>query len=610
MKKTLQSIVIFGTLCSAILQASWEFRTPLSAHWRGYFHWQLSSVADAWWYDNLPSQKEHTAWDFHTWGVGYSRTASRAFWNCENHNTRDTRSLATLIFGTDAFRGEQAFTGGTFTTQTPANQALLVNNNPFLGFAFITPRFDYNEYGAFMGIEFSRNFGRDEKWHAGGRVSIPYKIIEIEQDNDYKLEETLADVVSVEQIQLGGELPASGEPTSFEYALRFDFLNVMNFSNVSAQTNATDVIPIVMYNDNGTVTIAGVDVSGDSPDTEAIGAYATKSNNGTLPAVPFRKLPSEVNGPLGPDGQAGNGTTSFFQTGVDYADNIRLDRNAQGTIFIVPRAVADPEFPGQTVITTDAENLYNTLAPLINTDLNPAELASEFFLNKGIDLAGYSRTVGIGDLFAEAYVGYGDKQNWFFDGLLGLQFPTAKRQKNSNDLYFKPTGNNGHVEIKLGIDTGWMPCDWFAFEFDLAYHHAFRRSEKRAATFTGATVTNLGPEITAKVSWNYFVGRVDLNFFHPHNPDLGMTFGYELFAKGHDKVKFDQATATDLLGRPNQPLDPEIYEKRTNALSNKLRAQVFNRWSYFEVFAGGSQVVSGRDVMRETEAHLGFVVYF
>ena len=85
-----------------------------------------------------------------------------------------------------------------------------------------------------------------------------------------------------------------------------------------------------------------------------------------------------------------------------------------------------------------------------------------------------------------------------------------------------------------------------------------------------------------------------------------------MFAKGHDKVEFahDQRTATDLLGRPNQPLDAENYERRTNALSNKLRAQIFNRWNYFELFAGGSQVVAGRDVMRETEAHIGLVVYF
>ena len=403
MKKTLKSVVIISTFCSGMLHASFEFRTPLSAHWRGYFHWQLESVADAWWYDSMPSLKERIVWDFHIWGVGYTRTASKAF-SCDNHVTRHTRSLSTLFFGKDSFRGEEAFTGGTFANQSLQNQALLVNNNPFLGFAFISPRFDYNENGAFMGIEFSRNFGRDDKWHAGGRVSIPYKVIEIEQDNDYKLEETLADVVSVEQINLNESLP----PSSFEYALRFDFLNVMNFSSVSALTEEATVVPIVRYND-GTVTIASRNVTGDTAETASIAAYAVKSNSGNLPQVPFRKLPSQVSGELGPNGQSAEGEATFFKLGVDYADNIRLNRNAQGTIFIVPRAEV---VTGGTESTADAEDLFNTLRPLIETDLNPAELASEFFLNRGIDLAGYSRNVGIGDLAAEAYVGYGYKQDF------------------------------------------------------------------------------------------------------------------------------------------------------------------------------------------------------
>ncbi len=600
MKKTLKSVVVIGTLVGGMLQASWEFRTPLSARWRGYFHWQLESVADAWWYENMPSQKENTTWDFHTWGVAYTRTAASAFWDSENHITRDTRSLSALVFGKDVFRGEEAFTGGTFATQSLQQQALLVNNNPFLGFARIMPQFDYNENGAFMGLEFSRNFGSDNQWHVGGRASIPYVVIEIEQDSDYKLEETLADVASVEQINLTDSFTS----TSFEYALRLDFLSTLNFSSVTAQTNTANVVPVVNYAQG---TISGENVVGPTADTASIAAYAVKSDNGSLPAVPFRKLPSEVSGALGENGQAANGEATFFQTGVGYATNLATNRQAQGTLFIVPRAVAEGD---GTVSTEDAENLYQTLTPLLQFDLNNAELASEFFLNKGIDLAGYSRNAGIGDLFTEVYGGYGDKQNWFFDGLFGVQFPTAKRQKSSNDLYFKPTGNNGHFEIKLGIDTGWRARSWFAFEFDLAYHHAFKRDEKRAATFVGAKVTNLGPQVDADVSWNYFVGRIDLNFFHPQNPDLGFTFGYELFAKGHDKVNFDQKTATDLLGRPDQPLDAEIYENHTNAFSNKLRAQMFTRWNYFEVFGGGSQVVSGRNVMRETEAHIGLIAYF
>lgn len=614
MKKTLQSAALIGAFCGSLLHASWEFRTPLSAEWRGYFHWQLPSVADAWWYDTMPSKKEHTTWDFHFWGVGYSRTADKAFskCGCKNKVTRHTTSLASLWFGEfgqTEFRGEDVFTNGTFTTASATDQALMSNTNPFLGFAFIKPVFEYEEHGAFMGLEFSRNFGKNDKWHAGGRISIPYKVIEIEQNLDASSEETLGDVVSTRPVKI--DETATGN--EIEYAYRFDFLNSLVFNTVTTPSNLVASIPVVVYPaNNETLTIAGRDVMGTTSSDASIAAYATISvdcqGNVTLPALPYRKLPSEATGVLGVDGQGTDGSSLFFEDGLPYGANLGQDRFKQGQIFIVPRAEI---LPGNTssTITADAQAIYTAITNLLDSELLVSQTGSTFFLNNGIDLFASSRNVGIGDLAAEAYVGYGDKEDWFFDGILGLSLPTGKRQKNSNDVYWKATGNNGHLEIKLGIDTGWMPRPWFAFEIDAAYHHAFKRSEKRAAPFVGATVINIGPEIEADVSWNYFVGRLDLNFFHPHNPDLGFTFGYELFAKGKDKVGIDCKTATDFLGR-TEPLAPCNYEKRTNALSNKLRAQIFNRWNYFEIFGGGSQVVSGRDVMKETEAHLGFVVYF
>jgi hypothetical protein len=85
-----------------------------------------------------------------------------------------------------------------------------------------------------------------------------------------------------------------------------------------------------------------------------------------------------------------------------------------------------------------------------------------------------------------------------------------------------------------------------------------------------------------------------------------------LFVKGHDHVSLDccQKTATDLLGRPNQPLDVSNYREHTNSLSNKLRGEIFYRAHYFEIFGGGSQMVSGRNIMKETEAHIGLAIYF
>ena len=52
------------------------------------------------------------------------------------------------------------------------------------------------------------------------------------------------------------------------------------------------------------------------------------------------------------------------------------------------------------------------------------------------------------------------------------------------------------------------------------------------------------------------------------------------------------------------------YERHTNSLSNKLRGEIFYRAHYFEIFGGGSQMVSGRNIMKETEAHIGLAIYF
>ncbi|HLJ31224.1 MAG TPA: hypothetical protein VKU36_02195, partial [Candidatus Babeliales bacterium] len=263
-------------------------------------------------------------------------------------------------------------------------------------------------------------------------------------------------------------------------------------------------------------------------------------------------------------------------------------------------------------LTSASQAILTSIQTLVNTDLVVSEPATTFFANNGIDL-GYQRTVGIGDLEAEVYGGICHYNDWFADGILGFLFPTGKRQENSNKVLYKPAGNNGHFVIKLGVDGGWQPREWFAFEIRPYFFHAFKRTEHRAAPFAGATIVNIGPETDVKVSWNYFTLQTDFSFFHPHNPDLGFVLGYELFAKGHDRVSLDcdcGTTATDLLGRTNQTLSAENYERNTNSLANKLRAEIFYRCNYFEIFGGGSEIVAGRHVMKESEAHLGLTIYF
>jgi hypothetical protein len=610
MKKTLKSIMLLGALCGGALHASFDFLSPLSFDDRGYIHWFLAPADQAWWYDTMPSAKKHTDWNIHMWGAAYTRSANRAFFDkcdpCDSDKvTRKTTSLSQLFFGQTVFRGENAFPGGTFLGN-PAAQLQASNVNPFLAFARIMPNFEYSEKGANMGIDFARYVGRDDRYHIGARFNIPFKIIEIEQDGT--IVEGLDDVFVTRIVTLD----AGVDPDYIEYAMRYDFLSSLVFSENSTPSGILKAQPVVTYfnNPNAQIGLVGTQLTGvTAADNNLIpSAYATKNNCGDLPAVPFTKLPTQVGGSLGSDGQGVNGATLFFETNVDYANNLALDRNAQGTVFVTPRGLIDAQ--NNLTISPISASILSQVDALITTDLLVAEPVTTFFLNNGINLLGSDRIVGLGDFATEVYGGVGHYNDWFVDGIFGIRFPTGKKQKHSNDVYYKPTGNNGHFEIKLEIDGGWQPRPWFAFEIRPAYSHVCKRSEKRAAPFAGATVVNIGPEIEADVSWNYFVLQTDFSFFHPHNRDLGFTLGYELFVKGHDHVSICQTAATDFFGNTGQPLAACNYEVHTNSLSNKLRGEIFHRWNYFELFGGGSQILSGRNIMKETEGHIGLAIYF
>jgi hypothetical protein len=482
MKKTLKSIALLGALYGGSLHASFEFRSPLDFDARGYQHWFLAPVDQAWWYGEMPSQKTNNDWNIHMWGVGYSRTADRAFSSCgcEDKVTRNTTTLSELFFGKAVFRGENAFTGGTFAgnqgnAQVIANQILVNAVNPYIAFARIAPVFDYNEHGANMGIDFARYVGNNDRYHVGGRINVPFKVVEIEPDSDATFEETLDNVFITRIVNANAGI----DPDQVEYAMRFDFLSTLVFNQTALPTNNTTARPIVVYNDPaGAVKLAGQSLTGTSADQNNTmpAAYATKRNDGTVPAIPFRKAPNQVTGSVGADGEGANDDVLFFRTNTDYAAQLQSDRDAQAAIFITPRAygVADAPTPDDVGnLTPSSAAILTTIQTLLDTDLVPSEPASAFFLENGIDFTGYSRVVGVGDLAMEVYGGICNYDNWFADGIFGFQIPTAARQEHASQVFYKPTGNNGHAVLKLGLDGGWKPRPWFAFEIRPFFFHAF-----------------------------------------------------------------------------------------------------------------------------------------
>lgn len=624
---TVRIAVVCSIMVSGMLCATSQFRSPLYYENRGVIYTELKPVKDTWWYSSVASEDcKERCWNWTLWTSVYGRSAGQAFFNdsidCDgnykNKSTRNTVSLSQLWFGIDtpatSFKGVQTLAGGKVS-----DQAVLANNSA-LGWSFITPKFTYDEKGMVWGFDARKKFGKDNRWYVGKRANLPFKIVEVNQcvdNSDGSISEGLEDVALERPLDSAGDV----DPTQVEFAYRLDFLSTLA---LSYQDNLGQIIatPLVEYRDGsptgGETQIAGFIVTAPNAGTDANAnvppVYAIRKTDGLIPAIPFRKQASQVTGSINPNGSGGiNDSVLFFLQNTDYQNGLGLDNTAQSQLWIVPRRRASAD-----QLVTDAQAVRDAIRAIIDANVGTInQTAADIFRNQcGIDLAQCERVVGLGDLNTELYLGY-QYDNWFMDGMIGVLFPTGTKNSDPNRIYYQTTGNNGHFELKLGLEGGWNPVEWFAFRWDWAFHHAFERTEKRAAAFKDATIRNIAPTIDVGVKWDYWVLHADLNFFHPCNSELGAVISYELFAKNKDRVHLAcpetecnvAGTALDCLGQSGQ-LDLNQMEKRTNSMTHKLRGEVFHRVAFGSLFGGASQVVAGRNAMKETEVHLGIAVYF
>jgi hypothetical protein len=635
MKKRLLVIAsLVGLSVMSLFSVTSNFVTPLSFEQkpRTYVHYPFLFETD------LCSN-----WSWDGFGVYYQRNACDAFGcnldcvpadQCNDCDkvTSHTVPLAQLWFGKPSFTVADTFEDGVISAPT---------GNPFLNSTTFTPRFSYNERGAFLGATVNRyNLGCCKDWFVSARIGLPVSTVAVNQTdvcNCGSVDPDFVDAIVTIQQQIPGNGANSGPlDTKTVRIYRMDLLSALQLP---------DGTPMVQYgtltpdSTSGNTRIAGQDITNndaqvtDQSATRQRGpVYMYKQSSGKVPFPPKGLTNAQVatKPPVGQDlmidadadlilpadgitgladGQWGvfGGVSLPPNTAYDdqaaYASNLGTNVAAQKQLFFAPVWVSSSASWEEIGLV-----VQNTIDRIVDELQFSGINANTFLAEKGIDIGRSSCRTGSGDLFLDIWGGK-QKKCWFADGLIGFRFPTSSKLKCPQDIYAQPNGSNGHYGLKLGVEGGRMVRNWLGLKLEFFYTHFFKATEQRAAVFKDSKIRNIGPCVDAQVSWNTCLLYLDATFFSTFCPDLGWDFGYELYAKSKDNLSYCVSELADFAGQV-KPLDACNARRGSDVQSHKLRGEIFNRWGCFQVFLGGSYIVAGKNVMKETEWHLGMVIDF
>lgn len=567
MKKLVPQLAAIAGLAFCFQLIARELRTPLPLY-HGYAHYPLL--------EEIEDEKDV---HFDVWGGVFYRTADKAFTDCHG---RSTQPYSALFFGKSDFRGEEAFAGATVT----------VPNNPWLSISTMKPRVRYTERGVHFGLDVTKTVNDD--WQAGLRLNLPFRIIDVDRVrncNTFSSDlggERLEDVVDFKP-----EVSPDTNNGIVGYAFRLDFLSLLPYAVVGPAVKQ----PLVNYANpafGGAITIANQQLAVNR-------VHAVKRNDGTKPPsnVRYSDLAANAADPINGAGSNLNndergrfdGTDNFYQA-------LSQDRAAQSRWWVTP--VVDN--PGvQTVESQRVQQTVNDLLAVLD------DSAEDFFVRQCVCFQS-QRRAGIGDLDIECFGNFTVTDEFWVEGIFGLRIPTGRRVNEPQNVFLMPTGNNGHLEVKVGGQAGLDVIDGLKIKADAAYSFAVRRTEKVAAPFLGATVKNIGPCVDAKVSWGYFLGHFDFTVVDPKSQCIGFNLGYELYAKGRDRVSVGCA-CKDFLCK-SQEIDDCILEKFTRVVAHKVRTEFFFEGSCYNLFAGWNHVVAGKNAPKETDWYIGINVSF
>ncbi len=592
MKKTfIKQALALSLLCSVGLVAR-EIRSPLPIPMTATAHYPLMYCCH---YKQMSCHgkpkcdtEEIRTMHFELSGAGYTRNAEQAFGDCGwTHKV----PFSTLLFGKADFKVAEAFPGATVGQDLPTN--------PFVAVSTISTRYEYDERGAVLGACLGHTMC--DKWHTGVRARLPIRDIDVHQiagGNDL-IGETVDDLFTIRQ----EPHPDGVSPDITQaYAVRLDFLNALAQTPAIGLTPANMIVKWDLTPLSNDIQIANINASAplalNSPSLAAIG-----STSGVIPvASQWADLASTATALVAADGSGvGNGLRGRFQP-VVYGGGLAVNPTAQSQLYVVPTL---DTVSGQ--ITGGAVTALSQIQAAV--DALTVDSVKEFLDEKGLNFWN-GHTQGIGDLDLDLFLGrnFGCCENFFAEVQAGLRVPTAKKVCNCLNVLKQSTGNNGHLEARVGTMLGWDACKTVKIRLDGSYNYVAKKTENIAAPFVGATVKNIGPCINADIKWHYFTADANISFFASQH--CGFDVSYQFYGKGHDKICPCITATTDFIGRENQNIDTHVASRLTKVYSHKARAEFFMSTKCCELFVGGAYTFAGRNAMRDVDCFLGMQVRF
>lgn len=624
MKHNLLKIAAVTTLALMANVAATDFRAPLTSL-HGPVHYKFKKV---------PKKK----WLFGTWTTAYYKQSDKAF---AKHGF-ETKPLTNLLFGKTEFTLSEAFENGN-----DADHGFTEGRNPYLSLTKFAPRASYTEQGMNIGGSIVYPIWK-EKGKVGIRASVPFKSIRVERDDETE-NRILGDQTAV--IRGDARLVEPGQVISSVTAYKLDLLKNLKYLNATGQV-------VGLYR----VDSVSKEVSiGQATYKTEIGNLLNPPFYGKTGAeIPFVVIKSgTANKPPSHEGGAMLVTAAAdAYLGKEVADSkIRYKTKGASDLAVLAIDGSGPVAGDKAAAfakDTDYTNLKTTDlwattihgingSPIGTSESGVNFVERELLMSK--DNLGYwlvdhgymfqtNQLTSMGDMDAELFYEHTFSNYWKAEINGGIRIPTGSGgDKYTGNPYAMPTGNGGHVELKLGGFVAYQPLSWMNVKVDASYNFALEAKETRFAAFKLAKIKNVGPKADADVDWSYFKGGVDFNIWHPKTKEISTTLGYEFFYKTEDHITFknlktsnhwlgkrwtdaagkmaDAATAGTTWTAFDMNLDNGVARKNTESIAHKFHAEgTYYPSKYFEFFAGGAYTFAGQNMPRESEMYGGVNVRF